>query len=72
MARRLAPATIRSYGADVARLDVTEDRAAEIAPEVAGLNNAALAAAAQLELNDEPAQFVLALSRNRQPRGKAR
>ena len=72
MPRKLAPATIRDYGAEVANVGVPDARAAEIAPEVEALNSAVLDAAAHLDLNDEPGQFALALIRNRQPRRKTR
>jgi hypothetical protein len=72
MARKIAPATIRDYGLEVANLDVPEERSAEIAPEVDALNSTVRDAAALLDLNDEPSQFALALVRNRQPRGKKR
>ena len=64
--------TIRDYGLEVAKLDLSDKRAAEIALEVGALNRATLEAAAHLDLNDEPGQFALALVRNRQPRGKTK
>ena len=72
MARKLTGATILAYGEEVARLGVTEERAGEMASEVDALNQAALDAAAHLDLNDEPGQFPLVLIRNRQARGKTR
>ena len=72
MRDRLTPNTIQNYGREVAKLAVADERAAEIAPEVEALNNAVLDTAVSLDLNDEPAQFALALVRNRQPRGKTR
>jgi len=72
MREKVTPGTVRDYGREVAGLDVSDTRAAEIAPEVEGLNGAALEAAARLDLNDEPGQFPLALARNRRPHGKAR
>ena len=72
MSHKLTPATIQIYATEVANLGVSKARAAEIAPEVEGLNSAVRSAATSLDLNDEPAQFARALVRNRQPRGKAR
>lgn len=72
MSRKLTALTIRKYGAEVTRLEVTSERAEELASEVNALNEAALAAAARLDFNDEPGQFPLALMRNRQSRGKSR
>ena len=72
MSGKLTAVTIRNYGAEVARLAVTDQRAGEMASEVDALNEAALAAATRLDFNDEPGQFPLALSRNRDSRGKAR
>jgi hypothetical protein len=72
MPRKLMPGTIQAYGEQVANLGVPVERAAEIAVEVAGLNRAVLEAAVHLDLNDEPAQFALALVRNRAPRGNER
>ena len=72
MSEKLTALTTRKYGEEVARLGITEERASEIASEVDALNEAALAAAARLDLNDEPGQFPLALIRNRDPRGKTR
>lgn len=69
---KLTSLTTRRYGEEVARLGITEERASEIASEVDALNEAALAAAARLELNDEPGQFPLTLVGNRDPRGKNR
>jgi hypothetical protein len=64
--------TIRDYGLEVAKLDLSDKRAAEVALEVGALNRATLEAATHLDLNDEPGQFALALVRNRQPRGKTK
>lgn len=72
MPRKLTATTTRNYGEEVARLDITEERAGEIASEVDALNQAALDAATHLDLNDEPGQFPLALVRNRDVRGKIR
>ena len=72
MSRKIAPATIRDYGLDVANIEVPEKRSAELAHEVEALNSTVREAAALLDLNDEPAQFALALVRNRQLRGKKR
>ena len=69
---KLTTLTTRRYGEEVARLGITEERASAIASEVDALNEAALAAAARLELNDEPGQFPLALARNAHARGKTR
>lgn len=72
MPEKPASSTIRDYGLEIANLDLSDKRAAEIAPEVAALNRAALDAALRLDLNDEPGQFTLALVRNRYLRGKKR
>lgn len=70
MSCKLTALTIRKYGEEVTRLELTAERAEELAAEVNALNEAALAAAACLDFNDEPGQFPLALMRNRQSRGK--
>ena len=72
MSRKLTGATILAYGEEVARLGVTEEHAGEIASEVDALNEAAHDAALHLDFNDEPGQFPLALTRNRDARGKTR
>ena len=52
---------IRDHGRQLARIDVSEARAAELAAEVERLNNAVLDAASQLDFNDEPSRFTALL-----------
>lgn len=49
---------IRDHGRRIARLDIDEQRAAELAVEVDRLNGAVMQAAARLDFNDEPARFI--------------
>lgn len=57
---------IREYGRTMARLDIADSRARELAAEVARLNDAVLEAAAKSDFNDEPARFAALLESHRQ------
>jgi len=57
---------IREHGRQLARLDIAEQRAAEIAAEVARLNDSVMAAAARADFNDEPARFAALLESYRE------
>jgi hypothetical protein len=59
-------AFIRDHGRALARLEISERRAGELAAEVERLNCAVLDAAARLEFNDEPARFAAVLRAYRQ------
>lgn len=61
---------IRDHGRQLARVEVSERRAAELAAEVERLNNAVLDAAARLDFNDEPSRFTALLLAYRETRTK--
>lgn len=52
---------IRNHGRQLARLEISEQRAGELAAEVERLNTAVLDAAARLDFNDEPSRFTARL-----------
>lgn len=61
---------IRDHGRQLARLDIAEQRAAELATEVDRLNRAVLEGATRLDFNDEPARFTALLLHYRQAKVK--
>jgi len=61
---------IRDHGRQLVRLDISEQRAGELAAEVERLNNAVLDAAVRLDFNDEPARFTALLLAYRQANAK--
>ena len=61
---------IRDHGRQLVRLDISEQRAGELAAEVERLNNAVLDAAVRLDFNDEPARFTALLLAYRQVNAK--
>lgn len=61
---------IRDHGRQLARLEISEQRAGELAGELERLNNAVLEAATRLDFNDEPARFVALLLAHRQGKTK--
>ncbi|MBI4206624.1 MAG: hypothetical protein HY527_16505 [Betaproteobacteria bacterium] len=61
---------IRDHGRQIARLDIAEQRAGELATEVDRLNSAVLEGASRLDFNDEPARFSALLLAYRQAKIK--
>lgn len=57
---------IQEHGRQLARLDIEEKRAAELAAEVARLNDSVLDAATRADFNDEPARFAAVLESYRE------
>ena len=57
MSDKITAALIRAHGAALRRIELDEQRAAEVAAEVERLNNAVLDAARRIDFNDEPARF---------------
>lgn len=64
------PQLIRDHGRQIARLDIAEQRAGELAAEVDRLNGAVLEGAVRLDFNDEPARFSARLLAHRQAKTK--
>lgn len=52
---------IRDHGRELARLEISAQRAGELAAEVERLNSAVLDGAARLDFNDEPSRFTALL-----------
>jgi hypothetical protein len=68
MSGKVTPALIREHGAQLRRLALDEKRAAEVAEEVARLNDAVIdAAARRLDFNDDPGSFAALLAAAAQP-----
>ena len=67
---KLTSQLIRDHGRQIARLDIAEQRAGELATEVDRLNSAVLAGATRLDFNDEPARFSALLLAHRQAKIK--
>lgn len=68
MSARVTPELIREQGAQLRRLSLDEKRAAELAEEVARLNDAVMNAADQrLDFNDDPNRFAALLNSAAQP-----
>ena len=61
MALKITGELIREYGKVLRNIDLTEQRAAELALEVERHNSAILNAGNMLQFNDEPAKFLSAL-----------
>jgi len=71
MSAKVTPTLIREHGAQLRRLALDEKRAAELAEEVARLNDAVMDAAdALLDFNDEPARFEAQLAAHREGPGR--
>ena len=60
--KKISPELIREHGAQLRRIALDEKRAAEVADEVARLNNAVIDAADRLDFNDDPARFAALLT----------
>lgn len=67
---KLTAQLVRDHGRQLVRLDISEQRAGELAAEVERLNNAVLDAAARLDFNDEPSRFTALLLAHRETRTK--
>ena len=62
MQNNITPELIRLMAAQLRGLQVSEQRAAELATEVARVNDAARAAAADNAFNDEPSRYAVTLA----------
>ena len=60
---KITPELIRLMAAQLCGLEVSDERAAQLANEVARVNDAARAASADNDLNDEPSRYAAALAR---------
>jgi hypothetical protein len=60
--QKITPELIRLMAAQLRGLDVSRERAAELANEVARVNDAARAAADHSGLNDEPSRFAATMN----------
>jgi hypothetical protein len=60
--KKITPELIRLMAAQLRGLDVSEERAAQLANDVARVNDAARAAAADNGFNDEPSRYAAALA----------
>ncbi len=68
MTTKITPELIREHGAQLRRLSLDEKRAAELAEEVARLNDAVMNAAdKRLEFDDDPNRFAALLASAAQP-----
>jgi hypothetical protein len=70
MSEKVTAQLIADHGRQIARLDIAEPRAGELAAEVERLNSAVLDGAVRLDFNDEPARFTALLVLHRQAPGK--
>jgi hypothetical protein len=70
MNEKVSAQLVRDHGRQIARLDIEETRAGELAAEVERLNSAVLQGATRLDFNDEPARFTALLLRYRQAEAK--
>src|SRR5690349_16874204 len=59
---KITPELIRLIAAQLRGLEVSEERAAQLAVEVARVNDAARAAATGNDLNDEPSRYAVTLA----------
>ena len=59
---KITPDLIRLMASRLRGLDVTEERASQLANEVARVNDAARAAGTGNDLNDEPSRYALTLA----------
>jgi hypothetical protein len=66
----ITPELIRLMAAQLRALEVSEERAAQLATEVARVNDAARAAAADNDLNDEPSRYAVTLAKLRKAVGR--
>ena len=62
MQNKITPELIRLMAAQLCGLEVTAQRAAQLAIEVARVNDAARTAAADNDLNDEPSRYAVTLA----------
>jgi hypothetical protein len=60
--KKITPELIRLMAAQLRGLEVSEARAAQLANEVARVNDAARAAAADNAFNDEPSRYAATLA----------
>ena len=67
MSNEITPELIRLMAAQLRSLEVTGERAAQLASEVARVNDAARAAAAGNDFNDEPSRYAVTLANLRKP-----
>ena len=68
MSEKISPDLIREHGAQLRRIALDEKRAAELAEEVARLNNTVMDAAdKRLDFNDDPGRFAALLASGAQP-----
>ena len=68
MSAKITPGLIREHGAQLRRIALDEQRAAELAEEIERLNDAVLnAAEKRLEFNDDPNRFAALLVAAAQP-----
>ena len=57
MREKVTPELIRRQGAELQNLDISDGRAAELAPEVEAINGEVIKAALELDFDDEPVGF---------------
>jgi hypothetical protein len=68
MSGKITPELIREHGIQLRRIALDEKRAAEVAEEVARLNETVIDAADRLlDFNDEPGRFAALLAGGAQP-----
>lgn len=63
MPKPIDPPSLRRIAAQLRELDVTEQRAAELAVEVARVNDAARAEGAKNDFNAQPTAYAVTLAR---------
>lgn len=54
--------TVRRLASDLRDLEITDERAAQLATEVARVNEAARAEGAKNDFNDEPSRYAVTLT----------
>ena len=62
MPRNIDPQAVRQLGAQLRGLKVTAERAAQLALEIARVNEAARAEGAKNDFNDQPTSFAVTLA----------
>jgi hypothetical protein len=62
MPNNIDPQAVRRLAAQLRGLEVTEARAAQLAVEIARVNEAARAEGAKNDLNDQPTSFAVTLA----------
>gem|GEM_PF-1820931 len=62
MPKRIDPQALKIIAADVRDLRVSDDRAAQLAQDVARINDAARAEGAKNDFNAQPSNFALTLA----------